>query len=429
MLNKSWLLLISMMKRRLLFAERMLHGDGKTPFNAVIPWRIRGAVSAEGLHRALRKLQIKHPMLNASVVKDKASFPCFSADEQTFKDIPVRTLIRETEADWERESMREWAIPFDTVKGPLIRLVWIRGEEYSEFILVIHHCLCDGGSAMAILEELLRVLDNPDADIGIEKPILGIADVVPAELLNSRKQVVKSKVIGGIANLFLWLVPVKKKLVERKQDYMIHWKLEKGLSAQLIAKCKAAEVTVNTALCVALLNAFKFVRKELFHNKISCPIDIRRFAPQIKKDNIFAFGLMFVVSADQDLDFFSDARRMQQDINRKTARLDPYGTLMMMEESHAALNNFTKFLKHGKSTNDCMFSNLGRIGIPQEYKSFTLETIFSPSVIGPLGNTTTMITSTYREQMDFTFIGSEGFLPHADAIAIKDKMMEIISTL
>jgi hypothetical protein len=188
-------------------------------------------------------------------------------------------------------------------------------------------------------------------------------------------------------------------------------------------------VTVNTAFCVALLNAFQTVRKDGFYNKVSCPVDIRRFAPQIKRDNIFAFGLMFVVSADKNLVFFDDARRMQADIDKKTARLDPYSTLMMMEESHSVLDKFTKFLKYGKSTNDCMFSNLGRIGIAHRYKTFEVETIFSPSVIGPLGNTTTMITSTYRGQMDFTFIASEGFLPYKDALSIKDKMMDIISAL
>jgi hypothetical protein len=56
-----------------------------------------------------------------------------------------------------------------------------------------------------------------------------------------------------------------------------------------------------------------------------------------------------------------------------------------------------------------MFSNLGRIQIPHEYKEFSVDTIFSPSVIGPLGNTTTMVVSTYRGKMDFSFVGSEGF--------------------
>lgn len=407
----------------------MLHGDGTAPFNAVIPWRIKGNVLPADLRHALRKLQRKHPMLNTAVVYDQAAMPWFTGSEDSFIDIPVRVVSRLTEDDWKNESVAEWAMPFDTAAGPLIRMVWIKGETTSEFIMVIHHCLCDGGSAMAILEELLLCLDDPDADIGKEKPIMGIEDVVPPEILNSRKQLMKSRLIGGMANLFLWLVPVGKKIVERKTDYMIHWKLDEEMSAGIVKRCKEEGITVNTAFCVALLNAFQAVRKDGFHNKVSCPVDIRRFAPQIKRDNIFAFGLMFVVSADKNMAFFDDARRMQADIDRKTARLDPYGTLMMMEESHSALDKFTKFLKYGKSTNDCMFSNLGRIGIGHRYKTFELETIFSPSVIGPLGNTTTMITSTYRGQMDFTFIASEGFLPYKDALSIKDKMMEIISAL
>ena len=55
-----------------------------------------------------------------------------------------------------------------------------------------------------------------------------------------------------------------------------------------------------------------------------------------------------------------------------------------------------------------------------------METIFSPSVIGPLGNTTTLVTSTYRGQMDFSFIASEGFIPYEEALAIKDKIISII---
>lgn len=418
------------MKRKLLFAERMLHGNGETPFNAVIPIKLKGNFNAEDLHHALKKLQDKHPLLNAFVKDDEKSMPWFVVSEKIELPIPIRIVTRTTEDDWKTESMKEWATVFDTRSGPLMRLVWIKGGEFSEFIMVIHHCLCDGGSAMAILAELLLLIDDGSVDIGKEDPILRIEDIIPVSILNSKKKIIKAKLIGGVANLFLWLVPVsKKKLIERKRDYMIHWKFEKELSDKLIRKCKSEGVTVNTALCVAVLNAFKEVRQEDFHNKISLPVDIRRFAPKIKRDNIFAFGLMLVVSADDGLDFFADAKRMQEDIDKKTVKLDPYETIMMMEESHSSLNNFTNFLKYGKSSNDCMFSNLGRVDIPHQYKNFAVETIFSPSVIGPLGNTTTLVTSTYLGQMDFTFIASEGFIPYAEAQAIKEKMMEILNKL
>ena len=73
-----------------------------------------------------------------------------------------------------------------------------------------------------------------------------------------------------------------------------------------------------------------------------------------------------------------------------------------------------------------MFSNLGPLQIPHEYKEFTVETIFSPSVIGPLGNTTTLVFSTYRGRMDFSIIGSEGYLPHEEVTAIRDEVLRTI---
>ncbi len=75
-----------------------------------------------------------------------------------------------------------------------------------------------------------------------------------------------------------------------------------------------------------------------------------------------------------------------------------------------------------------MFSNLGKIDIPHQYQHFEVESIFSPSVMGPLGNTTTMIVSTYRNQMDFTFVASEGYVPFVEAEAIKEKMISILKS-
>ncbi len=236
----------------------------------------------------------------------------------------------------------------------------------------------------------------------------------------------KARLIGGLLTLALWLVPVKKKAVDRQKDYLINWKLDEQLSQSLISYCKREGVTVNTALCGVVLDAFKQVRQKKAHNKISCPVDIRKFAPEIKKDQIFAHGLMLVVSAFPGLDFLSNIKALQKDVEKKAAKLDPYATIMIMEAAHAALNKFTKVLKYGKSNNDCMFSNLGKIDIPCKYRLFEVETMFSPSVIGPLGNTTTLVASTYRGQMDFTFVASEGYIPYQEALNIKDKIISII---
>ncbi|SHL07480.1 condensation domain-containing protein [Chryseobacterium polytrichastri] len=413
------------MRRRLLFGERMLLGDGTEPFNAVIPFRLRGTFKEKDIQLALTQLQGKHPWLRALIHHDENHVPWFEVLERNLP-IPIRIVHRKGDDDWKEESMKEWQTLFNYTELPLLRFVWIKGEEVSDMLFAFHHCLCDGGSAMSFLNEFLQLLDNPFHDIGLENPILGIQDVVPSEILANRGQQIKAKVIGRLAATAIKCIPVGKKAIERQKDYLVHWKLDKTMSQELISYCKSKQVTVNTFLSTAVLQAFKKVKGEKAFNKVSCPVDIRRFAKQIKEDHIFAFGLMIVVSANQKMSFSENLHLIQESVERKTSKLNPYITMMVMESAHDALKNFTKLLKHGKSSNDCMFSNLGRIQIPHQYKAFTLDTIFSPSVIGPLGNTTTMVASTFRGEMDFSFIGSEGYLPHSEALAIRDEVMETI---
>ncbi|HBV15851.1 condensation domain-containing protein [Chryseobacterium carnipullorum] len=413
------------MKRKLLFGERILLGDGTEPFNVVIAFRLRGTFKKEEIQYALSQIQGKHPWLRALIQHDDHKMPWFEVSEK-YPPIPIRMVNRKGEDDWQEESRKEWETLFKYGEQPLLRFIWIRGEEVSDMLFSFHHCLCDGGSALAFLYEFLTILDHPSAEIGVENPILGIHDVVPESILTNRTQKLKAKLIGRVAAMAIKCIPVGKKAVERQNDYLIHWKFDKEMSRELISYCKSMEVTVNTFLCAVVLQAFKKVKGAAAFNKVSCPVDIRRFANQIKEDHIFAFGLMIVVSANHKISFSENLRLMQESVERKTSKLNPYITMMVMESAHDALKSFTKLLKHGKSSNDCMFSNLGRIQIPHQYKAFTLETIFSPSVIGPLGNTTTMVTSTFNGEMDFSFVGSEGYLPYSEALAIRDEVIQTV---
>lgn len=412
------------MKRKLLFGERMLLGDGTEPFNTVIPFRLKGTFVLKDIQYALEKIQEKHPWLKAVIKHDEKNIPWFEVSEKA--KIPIRILAKKSENDWLEESKNEWYKMFNYKEQPLMRFVWIKGEETSDMMFVFHHCLCDGGSAMAVLDEFLKLLDNPKCDIGTENPILGIHDVVPDNILNSGGQKFKAKMIGRLAATAIKLIPVNKKTTDRQSDYLLNFRFDQETSQELIAYCKSQEVTVNTFLCATLLKAFEKIRKEKAFNKVSCPVDIRRFANQIKADHIFAFGLMIVVSLNKKFGFEGNLKLMQESVEKKTSKLNPYITMMVMESAHDALTNFTKLLKNGKSSNDCMFSNLGKIPIAHEYREFTLENIFSPSVIGPLGNTTTMVVSTFRGEMDFAFMGSEGYLPHSEALAIQDEVVKIV---
>jgi NRPS condensation-like uncharacterized protein len=417
------------MRRKLLFIERMLHGDGNYAFNALLPVKIKGTFRETEIQQALEGLQRNHALLNATVKDDEQGQPWFVVDEANPVKIPVRTLIRNSENDWQTESVKEWSKAFDGYKAPLMRLVWIKGETVSEIILVMHHCLFDGRSALMILEEFLQLLDNPNVYIAPEIPISGIKDVIPQSMLNNKFHSIVAKIVIGAASLTLSLMPSKNQLEERKNDYLIHWRLDKETTSALLARCKDENVRAHSVICAIILDAFKHVQQEKAKNKILCPVDIRSFNPQIKKNNIFAFALMILVSAYPGLDFFSNAKAIQKDIDERMAKLNPYKIIMLLEAAHGSLHKIVDFLRHQKPGNDCMFSNLGKIDIPYKYQSFELETIFSPSVMVPEGHATAFTTSTHRGEMDFSFISNESSLPYEDAKAIQDKMINTITTL
>jgi hypothetical protein len=85
-----------------------------------------------------------------------------------------------------------------------------------------------------------------------------------------------------------------------------------------------------------------------------------------------------------------------------------------------------KFLKATDGTHDITLSNMGRLNIPETYQSFELETIYSPTVAFPWRNPNTLVTTTFKNRMDFTFMSNDAFLDKADAIKIKAATMEIL---
>jgi hypothetical protein len=118
------------MKRKMLFFERLMYVDGRTPVNCLMTARIHGDIAAERLESALEKVQGKHPLLRASVVEEGGQ-PYF-AFRASPRRIPVRVIERQTDEDWRNITALEWKTPFDMNSGPMIRVVWMKSADVSE---------------------------------------------------------------------------------------------------------------------------------------------------------------------------------------------------------------------------------------------------------------------------------------------------------
>lgn len=414
------------MNRKLTVGERVMYVSSGAPVNCIFPVKIKGQINRERLEQALLKLQQKHPLLRVVIREDEKGAPYYVTDTQ-IAPIPIDIRERYTNDDWQQVSVDEWYKPFQVSQGPLARVVWLKSDSVSELLLICPHCICDGSSILTLLREMLMVLDNPLLELTPYSSFEAIEDLLPPALLANKKFRLRGLIFGKIARLVLWFKTRGLQPVATR-GYLLNWKLSQELSNTLVHRCKEEGTTLFSAISVAFLDAFRQVRPSAAHNKLICPVDIRRFVPEIAQDELFAFAPIVELSADISAlnDFWTRTRTFKNDLLAKIDKINIHELLYMGEHFHSSLPRMVTFLKTTDGTHDVTLSNMGKLQLPEKFDTFELETVYSPSAGFPWRNPNTLVASTYKGQLDFTFISNEAFLPESDARAIQMKAIAIL---
>lgn len=414
------------MRRRLIIGERIMYVDAETPLNCVFVVKIKGTILLENLRIALAKIQQKHPLLRTRIKEDDAGVPHF-VSSNNLSAIPLRMVERLGEADWQEQSKVEWKTLFEGESLPLARLVWIKGTECSELLLVCPHCICDGTGFVALMSEMLQLLDHPEQELIPYPPFNSIEELLSSSFTSSTGKVLKTKVFAVLARLFFLLKSSKHKH-PKGEGYLLNWKLTELETLTLAGACKDAGVTVHAALCVAFMEAFQLVRGAKAQGKVICPVDVRHFVEEIKKDALFAFAPIaeLALPKDKGKDFWAKATELKTALKNKIAAMKVHELLVMSEYFHGSVNKMLKHLKTTDGGHDITLSNMGRLRIAEHYDSFEVETLYSPNVGFPWRNANTLVVSTFKKRMDFTFLSNDSFLPEEEAKAIRDQAMELL---
>jgi len=413
------------MRRRLIMGERIMYVDSATPLNCVFAVTIRGNFTLERLRNALHKVQQKHPLLRASIKEDATGVPYFVSSNK-LSEIPIRIGERVSDEDWKVQSKLEWNKLFNGKSSPLARVVWLKDAEVSDLILICPHCVCDGATFVALMREILELLDKPEMELLSYLPFNSIEGLLSQSFKVSKAKALKASFFSIVAKLF-FLFKSTKSSSPAGQNYLLHWKLDAEKTAMLTTECKAAGVSVYAALCVALLKAFQSIKGSKAHGKVICPVDVRKFVAEIKGDHMFAFAPIAELSlSDKPGSFWDKAKKVKEDLNTKIAAMNIHELLIMSEYFHGSVKKMVKYLQTTQGTHDVTFSNMGRLGIPETYESFQVEAIYSPTVGFPWRNPNTIVVSTFKGEMDFTFCSNDSFLPESEAIAIKNRVLELL---
>jgi len=424
--------------------ERTLYREGRTPFTTVFTIKVIGDLDEGRLRQALARVQAKHPLLRC-VIEEAAGGPGFVLLDRP-APIPLRIVERSGEDDWQTEARREWVAPFDASREPLVRFVWLRAGlragEVHELMLVGHHCICDGHSGINLVRETLSAYDQPEQDLGAYDALGAIEDIVPAELLENRRFQRRVRWKASILRLTLLLKQRDRKppgpRIAPEQMYFHRWNIGDATAPELTERCTLEGVTVLAAVSVAFMQAFRDVRGARGLSKTCTMVNARRFLPQMRADAMFGLAPGVALRTNglpppRDMSagsFWARARAIKADLTRRIDRLGAglYDNLVGFESLHDQYARLVAYFESAPAVRNVTLSNLGRLDLPQQYRSFRLERVYSPLVMVSPTPANTVVISSFAGQMEFAIISDEQSLPYGQALEIRKRAMEILST-
>lgn len=403
-----------------------MYVDAKATVNCVFTAKIRGTIKEETLRMALSEIQRKHPLLRVVIREDEDGKPYFVSDTQ-IPAIPISIIERVSEDDWITTSEAEWENRFDVKKGPLARVIWLKSDDVSELLLVCAHCICDGTSMLTLMREMLLLLDQQDTLMEPYESFGSVHSLIPAHILSNRKMKLKAWLTSKIAGWVLALKTQQNKFPPGK-SYLLHWKLDEETSTALTNLAKQEKTALHATFSVAFLEAMQVIKGNKAKSQVIYPVDIRRYIPEIKNDHLFAFAPIeeLPVEKGNDTDFWTKTRKLRNDLASRIDVMNIHELLLISEYFHSSVKRLMAYLKSSDGTHDVTLSNMGRLNIPDSFQTFHLETIYSPSACFPWRNPNTLVISTFRKEIDFSFISNESFLSKEEANIIKDRMTKLL---
>lgn len=128
------------------------------PITVATVLKFQQGSSPEAFRNALDNLQQRHPLLNATIKKNKNDF--WFQQMKTVTPIPLEIADRKNDQDWLNVAQAEINKRIDHEPGPLMKAIYLpaaNNEGKSELILLFHHAIADSEWLVSTINELLTI--------------------------------------------------------------------------------------------------------------------------------------------------------------------------------------------------------------------------------------------------------------------------------
>lgn len=398
-----------------------LHGGTS---NIITISKITGILTTKLIRQALDQLQEQIPFLQCRIAKNNRDL--YFTTESTAK-IPLQ-IIKQTEFNLQYIVEKELNKTIDSDKY-LIRTIIICNEisgDVKYLITTTHHAITDAKSCMALHEKLFKLcqlIQGKKSISQINKNYFSPDDLIYIEQFMSKKYftiqgviqkniAILKEIFRNIFNKYQTLESERKVNIENFKCGITQRKISPELTKKIINNCRKNQVSVQGAICAAMLIAVtNHIRKNKKQKiKTSCRIgvDVRQqLNPEIKPEKLglFASNLLLLHDITEGHDFWNLAKEVMEQINQQLTKQQFFINLQIFETIFKYFDNV--IANPDKIANTVDVTNIGQVQIDDDYGIFKLDEIsFIPSYT-ILSNTILVAVTTFKQQMVLNFATSE----------------------
>ncbi|MDE5114810.1 MAG: condensation domain-containing protein, partial [Trichodesmium sp. St15_bin1_1] len=373
--------------------------------HVVVVGKIKGFLEPEVLRRSLLFVQLRHPLLNSHIVGplDHLMFKTEGTEK-----IPLEVILNSEPEYWQTIFVNELNTKLEN-KKVLLRATLIKPTEKSTtnyLITRIHHGVIDGISAVHLYSEILSfcqkiVSENQIPEFEKLGPPPCLEKIIADYTVENNTESLISELELPIDTLpFEKYVPFKQRTCG-----LIQKQLNASLTQQLIQRCKSEKVTVQGAICSAMMLALaKYLEPEDKEFYFSCydAVDMgRRLNYPIGNEQMtfLVSSLVCFHTVNQKMSFWDLAKQATEEIQAKLKTPEIYHRILAFGEGVNII------LENPEKTISSVFvSNIGKVKISSNYGQFELEEISFGASNKMFGSTFTVFVSTFQDQATFNFV-------------------------
>jgi hypothetical protein len=371
---------------------------------------VKGTTTIGQWQDALEAVQIRYPLLSASIRKIPGRRPFF--EKKHGASLPLRMAPLTDSLVLEEEMEKELQRSFRDGSGPLTRATLFHAHDRAVVMFATHHSSLDGKSHLLLVQDLLAAVAGEDLGEPLEvQPGLGQLLGLPAPAAYGKTLEGISVAPGSVATGSV--ATGEEHLVEMPRVRVRRLQLGVDETEVLLRRAKEEGTTVHAALVAALTLAGKRYSEAWNVGPVRCfsPIDMRGALKIPDAAGLLIGAHLGSVPTPDGASFWDIARAVREDMlpaqSADGAQVLLGALSSMVAEEHHAHDLYFSVL-NGPLVHELLVTNYAAYRARTEYGGLKIENLFtgSPAIRATLQKVSVL---TVNGRLGMTLVSREVF--------------------